>query len=449
MLDNPVPVYPTIADWIEQDAIPFLFAAPGNAVDEPNASFTAGFDAAVDTMMAALGQTVELLGLGEALHGGEEILHLRNRLFQRLVEAHGFRAIALESSFTRGHAVDEYVAGRGFATFEALQDAGFSHGFGRLDANRELVEWMRRANAGRLPEDQLRFYGFDTPTEMMGSDSPRQALMFALDYLDALEGAAGDPPRRTRIDVLLGADADWENPAAMMDPAQSVGLSPAAAALRVETEDLIARLQMRRPDAAAAGDLARYLEALQHAVAARWLFAYHAAVAHPAESRLVDLLALRDAAMADNLAYALARERGRGKVLAFAHNQHLQRGKAAWQLGPHALSWWTAGAHVAALCGARYAVIGSGVGVSAENGIAPPEAGTLEAQLTAGPQPDLFIPTHGGQALPSSVIAALPTRAGSVKNSMYFPLSPACFTDFDRLVVLRSVTYSRGGPPLP
>jgi erythromycin esterase-like protein len=37
---------------------------------------------------------------------------------------------------------------------------------------------------------------------------------------------------------------------------------------------------------------------------------------------------LRDAIMADNLAYIVERERARGRVLAFAHNSHLQRGKA-------------------------------------------------------------------------------------------------------------------------
>jgi len=40
------------------------------------------FDAAVDTVIASLGDGVELLGFGEALHGGEELLILRNRLFQ-------------------------------------------------------------------------------------------------------------------------------------------------------------------------------------------------------------------------------------------------------------------------------------------------------------------------------------------------------------------------------
>src|SRR5215212_7664474 len=69
------------------------------------------FDSAVDRMVAAMGESVELLGLGEPMHGAPEFLVLRNRLFQRLVEAHGFTAIAFESSFPRALVVNEYVMG--------------------------------------------------------------------------------------------------------------------------------------------------------------------------------------------------------------------------------------------------------------------------------------------------------------------------------------------------
>ena len=95
----PTPTYASLDEWIAREAIPF-------SVDSPKI-----FKAVVDTVMASLGDTVELLGFGEALHGGEDILILRNRLFQRLVEAHGYRAIAIESSFPRARFVNEYVAG--------------------------------------------------------------------------------------------------------------------------------------------------------------------------------------------------------------------------------------------------------------------------------------------------------------------------------------------------
>src|SRR5436309_13884207 len=119
----------TLDDWIAREATPF-------SVDSPRT-----FNAAIDKVIASLGDPVELLGCGEALHGGEDILILRNRLFQRLVEAHGYSAIAIESSFPRARVVNAYVAGRG-ASYEEVANSGFSHGFGRLDANRELVEWM-------------------------------------------------------------------------------------------------------------------------------------------------------------------------------------------------------------------------------------------------------------------------------------------------------------------
>src|SRR5665647_1766694 len=116
----------------------------------------ATLDAAADSVIASHGDPVDLLGLGEALHGDGEIIILRNRLFRRLVEAHGYSAIAIESSLPRARAVDEYVAGRGPASYGAVQEAGFSHGFGRLEANRELVEWMRRYNADPFRRVTLR-----------------------------------------------------------------------------------------------------------------------------------------------------------------------------------------------------------------------------------------------------------------------------------------------------
>lgn len=435
----PPPTYATLEEWIADEAIPFSRESPSS------------FNAAVDAVMASLGDDVEVLGFGEALHGGEEFLVLRNRLFQRLVEAHGYSAIAIESSFPRARDVNDYVAGRGPASYEAVRESGFSHGFGKLEANRELVEWMRRYNSEASDSAhsvKLRFYGFDSPTEYGATDSPRQLLQFVLDYLTAIDPPGGQAYRE-RIAPLLGEDGPWEDPAAIMEPAKSIGLSPAATALHIETEELIVELQTRRPDLVAKSDEDGYLEAAQHASEARQMLTYHANLARESPDRLVRGLGLRDAMMADNLAYMVSRERARGKVLAFAHNSHLKLGQAAWQLGPDLLVWWPAGAQLKEMLGPRYAVIGSAVGLSAANGIGQPEAGTLEALLTAAPGPARFIPTHRGQGLPSAAITALPKRSGSAKNPGYFPLTPQSLTDFDWLVVLDSVTYTRGAPPLP
>src|SRR5579859_58455 len=415
-------VYATLDDWIAHEAIPCSLDS------RPD------FNAAVDTVIGALGDAVALLGFGEALHGGKELLVLRNQLFQRLVEAHGYSAIAVESSFPRGSIANEYVLGRGPASYETVQETGFSHDFGKFEANRELVEWMRHYNADPAHQRKLQFYGFDSPTDMI-TDSPRQTLYVALDYLSSVDEALGQE-YRNRIDPLLGQDSAWENPDAALDPTQAIGRSPEATALRIETEELIAELRVRRPELVARSDERRYREAVHYAVVARQLLHYHAALAQTSAKRYERLLNIRDAMMAENLAYIVSREQGRGNVLVFAHNSHLKRGKMQWQWGNETVIWWPVGSHLHERFGRRYAVIGSAVGESLAHGIGQPEAGTLEARLTSTPGPVRFIPTHLGQGLPAAEIATLPIRSGSQKNRSYESLSAQSFTDFDWLAVL-------------
>lgn len=431
------PTYNTLKEWIQNETISL----------SPDSSET--FNESIDKIMTLIGDSIELLGFGEALHGGEDILILRNQLFKRLVEAHGYSAIAIESSFPKAKIVNEYVNGRGPTSYEDIQDTGFSHGFGKLEANRELVEWMREHNTDPSHRVKIQFYGFDSPTEMTYSDSPREVLYFVLDYLTTVDNARGKEYRE-RMEELIGQDSDWENPDAMMNPAKSIGLSPAAAALRIETENLISELHMRRPELVTKSDESRYLEAVQYAAIARQLLNYHATLAQKSEpgKRIIDGLGIRDVMMADNLEYIVSHERCRGKVFAFAHNSHLKCGNAKWQLGIDLLTWWPAGAHLKEIFGPHYTVIGSAVGVSDANGIGQPETNTLEERLTNTTGPVRFIPTHQEQGLPIQEIEALPTRSGSTKNFSYFTLTPQSFTDFDWLVVLDSTTYSRGGPAL-
>ena len=406
-----------------------------------------GLNSSIDQLVSLLGDPVQLLGLGEALHGGEEILELRNRLFQRLAKRHDYSAIAIESSFTRGRLVNEYVAGRGPSSYEAVAETGFSHGFGRLAANRELVEWMRRYNADPSHSIKLQFYGFDAPTEMSYADSPGRVLHFVLDYLSTLDDARGNEYRE-RMKPLIGEDSDWEDPATLFDPAKSIGLSLAAKALRIEVGDLIAELVVGRPEFVSRSGRERYSEAVHYARLAWWLLVYHAVMAEKSSQRTSRLLGIRDACMAENLAYILSCEQGRGRTLAYAHNSHLKKGRMQWQFGDELFTWWPAGSHLKEILGERYATIGSAVGVSDANGIGQPEPGTLEALLAALPGPGRFISPRWVQELSASQAAALPVRSGSLKNPTYFPLTAESLTDFDWLVALDGVGYCRGGPPL-
>lgn len=144
-------------------------------------------------------------------------------------------------------------------------------------------------------------------THLYSSFNEVKSTQDTFDYLGQVF-ASQDQEHRMHIEPLLGPDSDWENPAAMMEPAKSIGL-----------------------------------------------------------------------------AYVVSQERSQGKALTFAHNSHLKRGRAEWQLGNDLLTWWPAGAHLFETFGQSYAVIGTGVGIYDANGICRPEAGTLEARLTALP----------------------------------------------------------------
>ncbi len=401
--------------------------------------------AAVDRVLSD-GDKVSLLGFGEALHGGEEILRLRNRIFRNLVERHGFSAIAIESSFPRARLVDDYIRGRGPAAYEELIDTGFGHGLAQLEANRDLVEWMRACNRDAARTTKLSFYGFDIPSGAMGVASPRAVLASVLDYFAAIDAAAAEDHRR-RIEEHLGDDAAWENPAVYMDPSKSIALAPPAAALRVATEDLVAELLSRRPELVAGSSAEACSDAIHLAGLARQLLNFHAAMARRrvGQSPAV-VLGTRDAAMAENLTRIVERERERGKVLVFAHNSHLQRGRASWPGQKYwgtqePCEWWPAGAHLAQLLGARYAVVGTTVGSSRENGIAAPEPGTFEARL--GAHSAALLPTRGAD------FRGLPARTASTRNPTYVPLDASqAAANFDWIVQLTEVSYHRGGRSL-
>ncbi|AEY67501.1 hypothetical protein [Clostridium sp. BNL1100] len=117
----------TFVDWATLDRISFSM----DSVES--------FNTVIDKFIASLDDSVKLIALGEELHGGEGFLMLRNRLFQRLAEVHGFSAIAIESSFQKGHIVNEYVNGNGSDSYESIKENGFSHGFGLLEANRVSI----------------------------------------------------------------------------------------------------------------------------------------------------------------------------------------------------------------------------------------------------------------------------------------------------------------------
>ncbi|WP_410813022.1 DUF6194 family protein [Micromonospora sp. 067-2] len=314
-----------------------------------------------------------LLALGEPTHGESAFPQIRNDAFASLVES-GYRSIALESDRAAGLIADEFVQG-GDVTLDRALVEGFSHEFGAAPANRDLLLWMRDWNSGKAAAERLTFHGFDAPLEMQSAPSPRRHLAQVCDFLDS--------DRSAEIDELIGDEARWSDPTAIWEPGRSIGRSMDAQRLRVIADDLLTELYLqapRRPEG--------WRGAFVRATSAIALLRYHAEAAAPIpqEQRFVRLGAVRDALMAENLLAIRSAEAHRGPTLVFAHNAHLQRHPSTMTMAGVELSWFGAGAIVAALLGDRYAVVVGSLGASPALGIEEPTPSTYEGTLQHGDQ---------------------------------------------------------------
>ncbi|WP_199443636.1 erythromycin esterase family protein [Umezawaea beigongshangensis] len=379
---------------------------------------------AVDELLAERSEPPALLALGEPTHGIEVFPALRNELLGHLVHR-GYRSIVLETDVFAASLVDDYVRGA-TADLDAVLATGFSHGFGAVPGNRELVQWLRAHNAGRAPRDRVRFHGFDAPVESSGAPSPRRALSGVRDHLPV----ALRPESASDLDALCGDDADWTNPAAMYDPAASIGGSDRVRALRVVADDLASALRRAAP-ALRPPDPAGHARAVAHARTAQGLLRYHAAMASTAPGRIATLLGLRAEMMADNLLAILDEEQRRGPSLVFAHNGHLQRATSHLSLGEEEVSWGSAGAIVALTLGERYVFL-------ATDAAPDSDPGTLQGVLAEATTRRALFPAPALRAaLPPSICAGEPIVPGHV------PLTPADLEGADAVVFVADTDGKR------
>lgn len=335
---------------------------------------------------------------------------LRNELLSHLVER-GYRSIVLETDVFAASVVNDYVDGA-TAEIDKVLTTGFSHGFGAVPGNRELVEWLRTHNAGRAPRDRVRFHGCDAPVEYSGAPSPRHALSSVSDYLtEALR-----PESVRDLDALLGEDADWTNQAAMFDPAASIGDSDRARALRIVADDLASKLRRAAPGLRPA-DPTGYAHAVAHARTAQGLLRYHAAMASPAPDRIATMLSLRSEMMAENLLAIVAQEQRRGPSLVFAHNVHLQRTQS--HVGEDDVNWCSAGALVGLTLGERYMFLATDASPDSD-------PGTLQRVMAEETTRRALFPAQ-------SLRAALPPSIGTGKPIVrgHLPLTPAALNGAD------------------
>ncbi|MFK4184419.1 erythromycin esterase family protein [Streptomyces sparsogenes] len=383
-------------------------------------------------VMRLLPARPRLLALGEPTHGEDALLEARNELFRQLVEQEGYRTIAIESDCLMGLVVDDYVTS-GEGTLDEVMERGFSHTWFNASApNRELVRWMRAYNEGRPASERLRFAGFDGPLEITHAASPRQALTALHGYLAALVDADLLPCAPETLDRLLGDDDRWTDPAAMTDPAKSVGRSAEARELRLLADELVALLDEQTPHLIAETSREEWDRARLFGRTATGLLRYHFWMADPSPARMTRLAGLRARMMADNL-LAVAE---RGPALVHAHNSHFQREKSTMPWNGKPLEWWSTGALVSARLGEEYAFVATALGTLRHQGVDTPPPDTIEGLLYALPEDQCVV---DARRLATAVGATRPAPRVSPWFG-YAPLDPAHLADLDGLVFVKDVT---------
>ena len=271
-----------------------------------------------DRLLDLVGEARFVL-IGEASHGTHEFYRERARITRRLIDERGFMAVAVEADWPDAYRIDRYVRGASDDP-DALAALGDFQRFPRWMWRNadvlEFVEWLRGHN-DVLPGDTPRvgFYGLD----LYSLHTSIQAVLGYLDRVDP-EGAVrararyacfdhfGDDPQAYGYATTLGLAEPCEN--------EVVGQL-------VELQRRGAELSQRNSRDAAD----EFFSAEQNARLARNAEAYYRAMFYGR----IPSWNLRDRHMAETLqalASRLERDRGRAKIVVWAHNSHLGDARA-------------------------------------------------------------------------------------------------------------------------
>ncbi|WP_221088691.1 erythromycin esterase family protein [Deinococcus aquaedulcis] len=278
---------------------------------------------AYDPLLARMGARRFVL-IGEASHGTHEFYRERAALTRRLIEEHGFTAVAVEADWPDAYRVNRYVRGQNgdHSAAQALGDFGrFPRWMWRNEDVRDFVTWLRGHNE-RRPQAQAGFYGIDLYSLHRSMDA-------VVAYLDGVDPAAAQRARQRYSCFEPYGD----------DP-QSYGLATAYGVDEPCEDEAVAQLlelqrreaQTHGPDLLAGDDL---FYAEQNARLALNAERYYREMFRGR----VDTWNLRDTHMADTVDALAEHQRAQGlepRIVVWAHNSHLGDARAtevSWRQG--------------------------------------------------------------------------------------------------------------------
>lgn len=142
-----------------------------------------------DEMLANLVGDARFVLIGEASHGTHEFYAARAHMTRRLIEEHGFCAVAVEADWPDAYRVNRYVRHTGTDATADAALAGFERfpqWMWRNTVVRDFVQWLREHNSRQ--QAPVGFFGLDLY-------SLRRSMTEVINYLDRRDPEAAQRAR--------------------------------------------------------------------------------------------------------------------------------------------------------------------------------------------------------------------------------------------------------------
>ncbi|MET4278522.1 protein-L-isoaspartate(D-aspartate) O-methyltransferase [Bradyrhizobium sp. F1.2.2] len=241
--------------------------------------------------------------LGEASHGTSEFYQARAAITRRLIEKHGFTAVAVEADWPDAAAIDRYVRLRASRSSNETPFERFPRWMWRNTDVAAFVEWMREHNEGQPADERAAFFGLDIY-------NMRSSIAAVLAYLDGVDPAAAAVARER-----YGCLTPWQRePSTYGRAVLTEGYRKCEAQVVRQCQDILAK-QLDY----AANDPDSFLDAAQNARLVASAERYYRIMYYGgAES-----WNLRDTHMFETLRHILDAQGPRSKAVVWAHNSHI------------------------------------------------------------------------------------------------------------------------------
>jgi len=359
--------------WLKKAAIPLAGVEAGTGFKD------------LEPLKKVIGDA-RIVSLGESTHGTREHFQMKHRLLEFLATEMGFTHFAIEANMTEAFRVNEYVLhGTGNAK-EAL--AGLYFWTWYTEEVLAMIEWMREFN--KSGKGKLQFLGFDMQTGTV-------ALAGAKAFI-----AKADPK------YVKEADALYEKASPVFPGNQGfLAFKEMKGTEKKERADaawaVVSHLEKNR-DA--------YLKALSADEVDRGIL--DATVAAQAARCAVATHNYRDESMAANVGWILDHAPKGSKIVLWAHNGHVGRTEGA--MGEHLAKKYGKEMLVVGFGTGegKYTAIRPGTGLTSDNDLRTPPAGSLEKAFRDAGLKDFVLDLRPSATEPNAKWLARPHQFRSI-----------------------------------